>query len=137
MNTKPINENDFRIIYKMTNGDFRIYDNYNDTFKTAKYPTGNYKFYIIKSLDENNNNIYPTTDEGLKLYVKDFKIMSQEISDITKNMSKKGKTIFNYNESYCDFTSVIRFFNSKAKNQYINHQKIEPIEDKWWDFYNI
>ena len=136
MNTKPINENDFRIIYKMSNGFFRIYDNYNDTFKTAKYPTDNYKFYIIKSLDENNNNIYPTTDEGLKKYSHDFKIMSQEISEITKKKSKKGTTIFNYCESYCDFTSVIRFFNSKAKNQYMNHQKIEPIEDKWWSLCN-
>ena len=103
-----------------------MYDCYDKTLKTGPFPNDRYHYFKFK------NDKFSCTDEGLKDYVKLFKVWCEKLKEAIKIVGK-NKSVIAYAESLSDFYNVIRLFNYFCKKNYKKHQQITPIEYKWYE----
>ena len=74
---------DYVIIYKIEEGEYRIYNNKDKSFSTGKFPKDTKVFNKLK------HDKYPKSDEGLEAYAKDFKKWCTELKEATKIEGKR------------------------------------------------
>lgn len=108
----------YYICYKISTGDFKVYNNISKTITTESEKPKKHIFYLPKG--------YETSDEGLLLYAEDFKKCAEE-------MYNDKDTHIHYTRYYNDYTAVELVFKTLSKKMFNDHTKISKTEGKYFE----
>jgi hypothetical protein len=117
---------EYIIYFKQTNGKFRCYNPELNKIEILQRLPNMHRYEVSKG--------YDATDEGLRLYAKDFKQWCKEILFVMKNGNIHALNSIEYTSKFPNHnTAIIGTFKRYCKNKYEHHDPIEYLESTWME----